>query len=51
MFVEHTGGVLCFIRSGAHEEQATMRAHGEFLQSQLAAGTLVVASPVRPAGS
>ncbi|WP_224242496.1 YciI family protein [Hyalangium gracile] len=33
------------------DEQATMRAHGEFLQSQLAAGTLVVAGPVPdPAG-
>jgi uncharacterized protein YciI len=33
------------------EEQATMRAHGEFLQGQLAAGTLVVAGPVLdPAG-
>lgn len=33
------------------EEQAVMRAHLDFLQSQLAAGTLVVAGPVLdPAG-
>lgn len=33
------------------DEQATMRAHVEFLQTQLAAGTLVVAGPVLdPAG-
>jgi uncharacterized protein YciI len=33
------------------EEQATMRAHVEFLQGQLTAGTLVVSGPVvDPAG-
>ena len=33
------------------DEQAAMRAHGEFLQGQLSAGTLVVAGPVLdPAG-
>lgn len=35
-----------FAMSMTAEEQATMRAHGEFLQGQLAAGTLVVAGPV-----
>ncbi len=35
-----------FPQSMTAEEQATMRAHGEFLQGQLAAGTLVVAGPV-----
>ncbi|NMO17231.1 hypothetical protein HPC49_22805 [Pyxidicoccus fallax] len=35
-----------FAMSMTADEQATMRAHGEFLQSQLAAGTLVVAGPV-----
>jgi uncharacterized protein YciI len=40
-----------FAMSMTPDEQATMRAHGEFLQSQLAAGTLVVAGPVMdPAG-
>ena len=40
-----------FAMSMTPEEQATMRAHGEFLQGQLAAGTLVVAGPVLdPAG-
>ena len=40
-----------FAMSMTADEQATMRAHGEFLQSQLAAGTLVVAGPVMdPAG-
>jgi uncharacterized protein YciI len=35
-----------FPMSMTAEEQATMGAHGAFLQSQLAAGTLVVAGPV-----
>ncbi|WNG20755.1 YciI family protein [Cystobacter fuscus] len=35
-----------FAMSMTADEQATMRAHGEFLQAQLAAGTLVVAGPV-----
>ncbi|QRO00731.1 hypothetical protein JRI60_17710 [Archangium violaceum] len=40
-----------FAMSMTADEQATMRAHGEFLQGQLAAGTLVVAGPVlEPAG-
>jgi len=40
-----------FVMSMTPDEQATMRAHGEFLQGQLAAGTLVVAGPVMdPAG-
>ncbi len=40
-----------FAMSMTADEQATMRAHGEFLQSQLTAGTLVVAGPVMdPAG-
>ncbi|HEX8437010.1 YciI family protein [Archangium sp.] len=40
-----------FAMSMTADEQATMRAHGEFLQGQLAAGTLVVAGPVfDPAG-
>ncbi|RKH08072.1 hypothetical protein D7V97_20530 [Corallococcus sp. CA053C] len=40
-----------FAMSMTIDEQATMRAHGEFLQGQLAAGTLVVAGPVMdPAG-
>ncbi|QRK11117.1 hypothetical protein JQX13_14205 [Archangium violaceum] len=40
-----------FAMSMTAEEQTTMRAHGEFLQGQLAAGTLVVAGPVLdPAG-
>lgn len=34
------------------EEQATMRAHSEYLQTQFAAGTLVIAGPVfDPAGA
>lgn len=52
---------LFFVRLVAHrpdfatsmtpDEQATMSAHGGFLQAQLAAGTLVVAGPVLdPAG-
>ncbi|MFY0529831.1 YciI family protein [Archangium gephyra] len=40
-----------FPMSMSADEQATMRAHGEFLQGQLAAGSLVVAGPVLdPAG-
>ncbi len=40
-----------FAMSMTVDEQATMRAHAEFLQGQLAAGTLVVAGPVfDPAG-
>lgn len=40
-----------FAMSMTADEQATMRAHGEFLHGQLAAGTLVVAGPVLdPAG-
>ncbi|HYO58481.1 YciI family protein [Archangium sp.] len=40
-----------FAMSMTADEQATMRAHGEFLQGHLAAGTLVVAGPVLdPAG-
>jgi uncharacterized protein YciI len=40
-----------FAMSMTPDEQATMGAHGAFLQSQLAAGTLVVAGPVfDPAG-
>ncbi len=40
-----------FAMSMTADEQATMRAHGEFLHSQIAAGTLVVAGPVMdPAG-
>jgi uncharacterized protein YciI len=35
-----------FAMSMTADEQAVMRAHGEFLQSQLAAGALVVAGPV-----
>ncbi|WP_375766778.1 YciI family protein [Archangium gephyra] len=35
-----------FPMSMTAEEQATMRAHGEFLQGQLAAGSLIVAGPV-----
>ncbi len=35
-----------FPMSMTADEQATMRAHGEFLHRQLAAGTLVVAGPV-----
>ncbi|AKJ05946.1 YCII-related domain-containing protein [Archangium gephyra] len=35
-----------FPMSMTPEEQATMRAHGEFLQGQLTAGALVVAGPV-----
>jgi uncharacterized protein YciI len=35
-----------FALSMTADEQATMRAHGQFLQGQLAAGTLVVAGPV-----
>jgi uncharacterized protein len=40
-----------FAMSMTADEQATMRAHGEFLHSHVAAGTLVVAGPVLdPAG-
>ena len=40
-----------FAMSMTADEQATMRAHGEFLQGELAAGTLVVAGAVLdPAG-
>jgi uncharacterized protein YciI len=40
-----------FATSMTPGEQATMRAHTEFLQGQLAAGTLAVAGPVLdPAG-
>lgn len=40
-----------FVMSMTPEEQATMGAHAAFLQSQLAAGTLVAAGPVMdPAG-
>jgi uncharacterized protein YciI len=40
-----------FAMSMTADEQATMRAHAEFLHSQVAAGTLVVAGPVLdPAG-
>ena len=35
-----------FVMTMTPEEQATMGAHAGFLQSQLAAGTLVVAGPV-----
>lgn len=35
-----------FPMSMTADEQATMRAHAEFLHGQLAAGTLVVAGPV-----
>ncbi|MFP2909042.1 YciI family protein [Pyxidicoccus sp. 3LFB2] len=35
-----------FALSMTPEEQVAMRGHGEFLQGQLAAGTLVVAGPV-----
>ncbi|MFE8596567.1 YciI family protein [Archangium violaceum] len=35
-----------FPMSMTADEQATMRAHSEFLQGQLAAGMLVVAGPV-----
>jgi uncharacterized protein YciI len=41
-----------FAMSMTPEEQATMRAHGEFLQGLLEASTLVVAGPVfDPAGA
>ena len=40
-----------FVTTMTPDELATMGAHGAFLQSQLAAGTLVVAGPVMdPAG-
>ena len=40
-----------FAMSMTPEEQATMGAHGAFLQTQIAAGKLVVAGPVMdPAG-
>ncbi|WP_224365641.1 YciI family protein [Hyalangium versicolor] len=40
-----------FMMTMTADEQATMRAHIEFLQGQLAAGTLAVAGPViDPAG-
>lgn len=40
-----------FVMTMTPEELATMGAHGAFLQSQLAAGTLVAAGPVMdPAG-
>jgi len=40
-----------FAMSMTADEQAIMGAHGEFLQGQLAAGTLLVAGPVLdPAG-
>lgn len=40
-----------FAMSMTPDEQATMRAHVEFLHGQVAAGTLVVAGPVMdPAG-
>ncbi len=40
-----------FAMSMTADEQATMSAHGEFMQGQFTAGTLVVAGPVfDPAG-
>jgi uncharacterized protein YciI len=40
-----------FLMTMTADERAAMGAHGEFLQTQLAAGTLIVAGPVLdPAG-